>query len=129
MSALMTRGMAALNRLMAVAAPVTSCTYTRIAGGSAVTLTDFIPGKSAQMSQNGPGEPATRLEFTERDILGPVASLTQSGTAFTPAVGDRWTETINGTAYTFEVSKMNGLPAWAWCDQQRTRIRIRGKRV
>lgn len=112
-----------MNRSLGVAAGVT-ISYARIAGGSAINITDAVPGRSTQSSQAGPGEPVTRYDLTERDYLIPADSL-----GYEPAQGDRITQTINGTSYTFEVKPNAGLKAWDWSDTQRTRYRVRCKRV
>jgi hypothetical protein len=117
-----------MNRATAQAAGVT-ISYTRLAGGTAVTITDAVAGRSSQVSTTGPGDIKSRVDFTERDYLIPVASLIQNGTAFEPIEGDRVEETINGTLYRFEVKPADNLKAWDWSDTGRTRVRIRTKRV
>jgi hypothetical protein len=120
---LLTRGADFLNRALGTGAGVT-ISYTRVAGGAAIEIDDAVVGRSSQTSQSGPGEPVSRFNFTERDYLIPADSL-----GYTPAAGDRIAETIDGTAYTFQVMPSNGLKEWDWCDSGKTRYRVRCKKA
>jgi len=96
---------------------------------ASVTLLDFIAGNSDFVSQPAPGDVRARHDFQTRTIIGPRASLVIDGTPFTPAVGDRWTETIFGEVCRFEVTDDQTSDAATFSDTGRTRIRIRLKRV
>ncbi len=127
---LLARGRSMLNRQAAAAAAITGV-YTRKAGSytQSVTLTDFIAGNSDYVSQPAPGEVRARHDFQTRTIIGPRESLAINGTVFTPAVGDRWTETIAGTSFTFEVTDDENATAVTPSNTDRSRLRIRLKRA
>lgn len=93
--------------------------YTR--GVTSITLTAVV-GRTVFVSN---AEGAPRVQFGERDYLIEVADLTLG----TPKLGDRITETIDGTAVVFEVQEPEaGEPAWRYSDQGRTRYRVHTKR-
>lgn len=99
-----------------------SVTYAR--GAQQVTVADAVVGRTVFASNQ---QGAARVEFGDRDYLIPVASLTALGE---PAVGDRITDTVNGTVMTFEVKKPGtGEPAWRYSDPGRTTYRLHTKRV
>ena len=124
---LLQRGRSMMNRLAPAANGVTGV-YTRrtSAGGGSFTLTDFTVGNADYVRQPAPGEVTARHDFQTRTLNGPAASLAINGTVFVPDVGDRWTETINGTSYTFEVAETENERAVTWSND-RTRVRIRLK--
>lgn len=122
------------DRLAAKAASVT-LTLSRVNEGGtfAGTVVDASGDDSAVVGRtvfkrNEIGGAA--IEFGERDYLIPVASyvLTELG-AVEPMVGDRLTETVNGTSKTFEILPITGEPAWRYTDGSLTRYRIHVKRV
>jgi hypothetical protein len=126
-SNLMSRGRSMLARNLKAAAGVTA-TYTR--GDYSVTLT----GDSAVWIGNTlfrlSDADGLRMQWGERDYLIASADLVLNGTAVEPAENDRITETINGTAITFEVLPVSpSEPAWRWSDPDRTVYRIHVKRV
>jgi len=74
-------------------------------------------------------EGAPRVEFGERDYLILAADLVIGGGTSEPAIGDRITETIDGSDVVFEVvTPETGEPAWRWSDPQRTVWRVHVKR-
>lgn len=121
MSSLGERAAAALVRRQKAAWGV-AVTYAR-AGSGPLSLT-AVPG--ATVYQSAPDGAGVRQEVSERDYLVAVADLTLG----TPALGDRVTETINGTAVTFEVATpKNGEPEWRYSSQWNVLYRIHCKRV
>lgn len=64
-----------------------------------------------------------------RDYVISVADYTISGAAVQPRRGDRITETISGTEYTFEVMPLASMPASQWTDTDASRWLIHTKRV
>lgn len=119
MGTLSERGRDALVRRQKRAAGV-SVTYAPLSGGS-VTLT-AVPGAIAFRSETDGG---ARVEVGDRDYLIDVADL-----AAVPQIGDRITETINGTACVFEVQTPDtGEPAWRYSSSWRAFYRIHTKRV
>lgn len=124
MGTLSDRGRDALVRRQKQAAGV-SVTYTRAADGSALALV-AVPGLAAVNSSELPG----RVEIAQRDYQVAVADLMAGGVEVPPAVGDRITETINGTACVFELMQPeNGEPAWRYGSQWRGFYRLHMKRV
>lgn len=126
MSNLMSRARSMLARNLKQAAGV-SVTYTR--GSSSVALsgdTAVWVGNTLFKLQDAGG---LRMEWGERDYLIAAADLVIGGSRVEPAENDRITETVNGTAMTFEVLPITGEPAWRWSDPGRTIYRIHVKRV
>lgn len=100
-----------------------SVTYTR--GDSSLSLTAWL-GRTLFSRLASPGVGGAAVEWGDRDYLVAVADLTLGE----PALGDRITETINGTAVVFEVlTPDTGEPAWRYSDPTRTVWRIHTKRV
>lgn len=130
---LLNRGEAMLNRRLGQASPV-ALTYTR--GATTITIASgdgaWLSGRTRFASTL---ESGVRIEWSDRDYLIPVALLSalpaSTGiTAGEPAEGDRITETVNGTACTFDVLKPDtGEKAWTYSDAGRTRFRIHTKQV
>lgn len=123
MSSLSSRGRDALTRRQQLAAGV-SVTFTRKAGGTQ-TLT-VIPGLVTSSSTETPG----RVEIAERDYLVVVADLMVAGVEYPPLVGDRFTETLNGVATTFEIENPSvNEKAVRYSSQWRAMYRCHCKRV
>lgn len=101
-------------------------TYTRKSDAATVALTAWVGNTLYALEKSEPG--ATRV-WGERDYFLAVADLVIASATFTPARGDRITETINGTATTFELSTPTGEPAWRYSDQTRQIYRLHCKRV
>ena len=124
MSTLSERGRDALVARQKAAAGV-SVTFTRKADGTTQTLT-VIPGLATAVSTETPG----RVEIAERDYLVAVADLMVGGVEYPPLLGDRFTETINGVATTFEVqTPTSGEEAVRYSSQWRSMYRCHCKRV
>ena len=106
-----------LNRQMKVAGGV-SIRYTR--GAKSITLTAILGNTGFAVNMdNGP-----RLIWGDRDYLIAVADLTFGE----PALGDRITETVNGTAKVYEVmTPLSGDPAWRHSDHGQTMWRLHVK--
>jgi len=123
-STLSERGRDALVARQKAAAGV-SVTFTRKADGTTQTLT-VIPGLATAVSTETPG----RVEIAERDYLVAVADLMVGGVEYPPLLGDRFTETINGVATTFEVqTPTSGEEAVRYSSQWRSMYRCHCKRV
>lgn len=100
-------------------AAAVSVTYSR--GAETITITTAVVGRTVFASNV---EGAARIEFGDRDYLIPVDDLTFG----VPAIGDRITETVDGTAKVFEVvTPDTGEPAWRYSDPQHTVWRIHVK--
>lgn len=121
---LLKRGANFLNRVLPTAAGPTQAdgtagtlTYTRGATSAAVS------GWAGQEERDATDAPTPEARSTdrERDYLIPVAELTAFGV---PTEGDTVTETINGVAVVFRVSKQETEPEWRYADHARTRYRI-----
>lgn len=122
---LLDRGQSALLDRMKIAAGRT-ITYTRKSDGLTATLTAWPGNTLYARTTEQPG--ASRI-WGDRDYLFAVADLAIANTAFTPAKGDRITETIDGVATTFELQTPTAEPVWRYADQLRTMIRVHTKRV
>lgn len=122
MSTLRDRGQAALIGRMKQSAGV-SVTYTR--GGQQVTLTVWVGQTQFTRTTDDPG---ASVVTAERDYLIGAQDLAAAGIAGTPRRGDKITETIAGTAYTFELQPSAGEPEWRYSDQARTTYRVHVKR-
>jgi len=83
----------------------------------------------AQAAPAGTSGPAPAIIWGDRDYLVLAADLVLGGSAVEPQRGDRITETIAGTARTFEVLAPPGEPAWRYSDAGRTTYRIHAKEV
>lgn len=118
---LLSRGAAFLNRVLPTAAGGT-LTYTRGATTASVSGWAGIEDRDESVSPN----PTTRSTDRERDYMVAVAELTAFGV---PAEGDRITETINGVATVFEVSKRDREPCYRFADHARTRYRIHTRKA
>lgn len=121
---LIDRGQAALNARMKAAAGRT-VTYTR--GVSSASVTAWVGRTDQPAAQDQYG---ARQEWADRDYLLAVADLTAAGFG-SPQAGDRITETIAGTAVTFELVVPAGAndQAWRYSDQTRTVYRLHTKQV
>lgn len=120
---------ALIARQKAGAAPAGPITYTRIAGGE-ITLTGLAWVGNTRFSRlpaGGVDGPA--VVHGDRDYLIPADALVYGGSAFLPARGDRITETIGGSAVTFEVMSLPGEPEWRYSDPGRTLLRVHVKEV
>ena len=73
--------------------------------------------------------PTLTVVHSERDYLIRWSDWTAAGYTAKPARGDRITETINGTATTFEVTEPTGEPHWRWSGAERLVMRIHTARV
>jgi hypothetical protein len=114
------RGQRLHNRVTADAAGTgVSVTYTRGATSATIVATASRENQDAVTSPT----PGARVDDRERDYLIAYADLTAAGFD-APAAGDRITETLNGVAAVFEVTKPRTEPAWRWADVQRTRVRV-----
>ena len=118
------RGQRLLNRVTnSTAGTGVSVTYTRGATSAALTATAT---REAQDTVSVP-TPGSRIDDKERDYLIVYADLVSAGFG-DPAIGDRITETINGSSVTWELHKQPTGPAWVWEDAQRTRVRVHTRR-
>jgi hypothetical protein len=118
------RGRDALVRRQKQAAGV-AVTYARKADASTVQLT-AVPGQAVARSGELPG----RVEIAERDYQIAVTDLMVGGAEVKPQLGDRITETINGTACVFEVMQPEtGEPGARYGSQWRAFYRVHCKRV
>lgn len=117
---LMARGAAFLNHTLGVAAGG-ALTYSRTV--NAVTTTASVTGWVGLEDRDEVTAPSpnTRNKDRERDYLIPVDQLTAFGT---PQKGDLITETVNGVAKTFVVSKRDTEDEWRFSDHGETRYRI-----
>ena len=119
-------GQAALIRRQKAARGV-SVTYARGSTTFALTAWDGRTLFSVR-----PGEPGgAAAVWGDRDYLFAVADFAAFGFATpSPLIGDRISETIGGTAVTFEVmTPDSGEPAVRYSDQTRTVWRVHTKRV
>lgn len=118
-------GQAALIRRQKAARGV-SATYTR--GSTAVPL---VVWDGRTLFSRQPKEPGgAAAVWGDRDYLFAVSDLVAAGIPGTPQLGDRVTETIGGTAVTFEITTPDtGEPAVRFSDQTRTVWRVHTKRV
>ena len=101
-----------------------SVTYTR--GAQSITLTAVV-GTVKRVVEDAGASDRSKVLFGERCYLIDVDGLTLGE----PRRGDRLTETIDGTAYTFEVPGPlpNGEPAWRHSGPDRLTWRVWTKRV
>lgn len=114
-------------QMQAAAVSGNTLTYTRT-GHTVLTLTNIAWEGRTVFATNVEG--GARIEFGDRDYLIPVESLVLTGTAVEPAIGDRITETIDGTATIFEVMLPDtGEPAWRYSGPDRNVWRIHTKEV
>lgn len=121
---LLSRGASFLNRVLPVAAgPPAGLTYTR-AGIDPATVIGWAGIEDRDEAVNP--TPTTRSTDRERDYMIAVAELTAFGV---PQEGDRITETINGAATVFEVSKRDREPCYRFADHARTRYRIHTRKA
>lgn len=107
------------------AAAAVTVTYAR--GAETATITTAVVGRTAYKSElERPGW----VEVGDRDYLIPADDLTAANATWaTPAVGDRISETVDGTTLVFEVvTPDTGEPAWRYSDPQNTVWRIHVKR-
>ncbi len=120
---MMSNAMTWLRGTLAEAAGV-AITYTD--GTYSVDLTPWIGRTVFGSTLDG----AARVEWGDRDYLIPADLLILNGVVVKPAVGNRITETVNGTAKTYEVMRpATGEPAWRYSDPGETLLRIHVKRV
>ena len=121
---LLARGASFLNRaLPAAAGPATgTLTYTR--GATAATVSGWA-GQEDRDEAVSP-TPTARSTDRERDYMVAVSELAAFGV---PQEGDRITETINGAAVVFEVSKRDREPCYRYADHARTRFRIHTRKA
>lgn len=126
----LSRGQAALiARQKAGATTGQTITYTRKAGGTVDLTSKAWVGRTVFRRNQMNDASGAAVVFGDRDYLIPVDDLTSGGTAFEPIRGDRITETINGTATTFEVIAQLGEPEQRFSDQDRTVYRVHTKKV
>jgi hypothetical protein len=112
------RGRDALVRRQKAAAGV-SVTITR--GAETITVT-AIPGATVYDSLVNGGP---RTEISTRDYLVAVEDYVFGGAATTPAIGDRFAETVNGAVLVTECQNpKNGEQAWRYSSQWRALYRI-----
>lgn len=122
-------GAAFLNETMKDSAGVTIRYTPKGWGVPAETLTAWTgtAGLDETATPSG-GTTSARLTTRERDYLITLADLvTQTPAGRLPVEGDRITETIGGTACTFEVCKRGAEPCWRFSDRERTRVRVHTK--
>jgi hypothetical protein len=128
MSNLMARGMSYIGVALATAAS-TSITYTVKATATTGTITDSIPASEQIATDTSVGSHQSRHEANTRHRVIPVASLLSACGVSVPAIGDEWTETINGVSTTYEIKPATGEAAFHYSDTGRTRVRVKGKKV
>ena len=123
MSTLSDRARDALVRRQKQAQGVT-VTITR--GAESITVT-AIPGATVYVSR---AEGGPRVEISQRDYLVAVGDYIFGGQSVQPAIGDRFTESINGADLTTEVQTPdNGEKEWRYSSQWRAMYRIHCKRA
>lgn len=98
-------------------------TYARGADQAAVQA---AVGRTEFELDNGTG---IIQRFESRDYLVKTADLVLGGAAALPEPGDRITETVGSTTYTYEVVAPVGQPCWRYADPYRTLLRIHTKHV
>lgn len=99
-----------------------SVSYVRAADpGTTLTLTVWV-GRSAFLME---ADFTKRTQWGERDYILSAADLVDaSGETVQPQLGDRITETINGTSCVYEICRDSTGTAWRWVDQGRTMYRL-----
>lgn len=101
-----------------------SVSYVR--GAYSVTLTGVLGQTQFRTSMDG----ASRLDWSEADVLLRADQLILNSAVVTPLRGDRLTISLNGTSVVFEpMTPENGEPCWRYSDPQREMIRLHLKRV
>ncbi len=119
----MSRAASFLNRSLSIAAGVLVVYKAKV---DAVEFPGTVwPGDEFDQPNQLQGVAQIRLPVTSRVYLVP-SSLLEGRF---PAKGDRITETIQGTAMTFEVMPTDIGQAWTYSDTGRTRFRVHTKRV
>lgn len=109
------------------ASPTAGFTYVRKNGNTVLITTGWIGQTRFRIEEQG----NSRLEYSDRDYLIPVESLTYEGVKFLPEKGDRIVENFDSpdSQQSFELSAPNDEPVWRHSDPQRTRYRIHCKRM
>jgi hypothetical protein len=108
-------------------------TYTRpqgfvTPGGNEDTIEDLpvTVGRTEFEQVDGYGV----LQRTEsRDYLVNAADFVLNQPQPLPQAGDRITEVVDGTTYTYEVMAPGGEPPWRYSDPQKVRLRIHTKHI
>lgn len=96
--------------------------------GSAVSV-QALAGQQRAASSPVQSSPTTQVIYSERDFFIRVSDWTAAGLSGNPARGDRITETVNGTAKTYEVTSPIGEPWWTWAEEEQYVLRIHTKPV
>ena len=123
MSTIHARGQRLLNRTTGdTAGTGTSVTYTRASGTGAGTATLVATPYREQPDATAVPVQGTRSADRGREYVIVYADLVAGGFG-EPAEGDRITETLNGVAKVFEISRHRTEPAWRWADEP-TRTRV-----
>jgi hypothetical protein len=101
-------------------------TVTITRGADTITIT-AVPGETTYGSRADGGP---RLEIATRIYLVDVAKYVFDGQTTTPAIGDRFSETINGAELVTECqTPENGEKEWRYSSRWRSRYRIHCKKV
>jgi hypothetical protein len=104
-----------------------SATYTRAAGGSALTITPWVG--SSEFTTDG-GDRGAWVLWGDRDYrLLRSELVNSSGTEVQPALGDRIAETVGGVACVFEVQSGANGEHWRWANRARTWYQLHVKKV
>lgn len=92
-------------------------------GAASVTLT-AVPGRTPFEQTTSTG---MLLQFESRDWLITASELLLDSVVVTPQLGDEIRETVGAVTHIYRVLEHNGQPAWRYCDQYRTRLRVHTK--
>ena len=96
--------------------------YTR--GGESLSVAATV-GRTVFRQDSDMG--SVRIET--RDYIISAALLILGGGQTVPQRGDRITQTVDGTARTYEVLAPGGEPPWRWSDPHHRRVRIHTKEI
>lgn len=94
---------------------VASVSVVATVGRTLLSLSDGVGGQ--------------RVEWTDADFLIKATDLVISGSAATPARGDRIRRTRSGLVLIYEVMAPASEPPWKWADEFRLVYRIHTKQV
>jgi len=126
---LMSRGMNWLGERHKAVEGVT-VSYTRNEATASVVA---VVGDQKGNVQNRAQQGQSLLTWSDRDYLIRAVDLAAALLPYAmenpPAIGDRITETINGVAHVFEVSRKPNESPWVWSEPEQVTYRIRTKRV
>jgi hypothetical protein len=128
---LMERAQSWLVTTLRGAAPAGTLLYVRAADEKPITLTGkaWVGQYRFRVADVSTGQ--TRLIWSDRDYLVPVADLALSdGTPVVPRRGDRFEETsAAGVREVYEVKPYADEPEWRYADPLRKMFRVHTKRV